>query len=256
MNYNEVSTLASHSRKITTRMLRQYDYGIRLVLTGVNLPNAYEVHFSNKKHGGNAKAVLGDASGVLIPDEYLLTGEPIFAWVYLHTGQDDGESVYLIEIPVEKRPAPDPTQPTPVQQDIITQAIAVLNNAIEETAASEAAAAESAESAQTSATAAAESASSAQTSATTAQTAAVNASNSALSAQTSATAASTSEQNAHEYAESAEASADKAEQAAGQAGYMFISMDANGHLIYERTDNTDVDLSLDANGHLVMTGVA
>lgn len=46
-------------------------------------------------------------------------------------------------------------------------------------------------------------------------------------------------------------SADKAEQAAANAGYMFFHIDSNGHLIYERTDNVDVDFAL-SDGHLYM----
>ena len=43
--------------------------------------------------------------------------------------------------------------------------------------------------------------------------------------------------------------AEQAEQAAGQAGYMFFYIDEHGHLIYERTENVDVDFVLE-NGHL------
>lgn len=54
---------------------------------------------------------------------------------------------------------------------------------------------------------------------------------------------------AEQAAEGAAESADRAEQAAGQSGYMFFHIDENGHLIYERTDNVDVDFYL-LNGHL------
>lgn len=47
----------------------------------------------------------------------------------------------------------------------------------------------------------------------------------------------------------AEDAADRAEQAAGQAGYMFVEIDENGHLILTRTENTNVDFYL-SNGHL------
>lgn len=57
------------------------------------------------------------------------------------------------------------------------------------------------------------------------------------------------------YAESAEESAEKAEQASANAGYMFFHIDEDGHLIYERTPNTEVDFYLD-NGHLYVGAIA
>ena len=53
----------------------------------------------------------------------------------------------------------------------------------------------------------------------------------------------------------AEDAADRAEQAASEAGYMFFYVDENGHLIYERTTNTEVDFYL-SNGNLYVEAVA
>ena len=64
-----------------------------------------------------------------------------------------------------------------------------------------------------------------------------------------------SELNAKGYAESAEADADRAEQASANAGYMFFHIDEDGHLIYERTSNTEVDFYL-LNGHLYVEAIA
>ena len=108
----------------------QYDYGQILRFDGLDLPAAYEVHFSNTPTG-DALTVLGDETGVSVPDELLQTGKNIFAWVYLHTGEDDGETVYTAMIPVIDRAEPTGSTPTPVQQDIITQAIAALNTGVE-----------------------------------------------------------------------------------------------------------------------------
>lgn len=233
--------------------LYQYDYGQILRFQGIDLPSTYEVHFCNE---GEAETitVLGNADGVAIPDQFLLDGAAVRAWVFLHTGADDGETEYAVRMPVTERPEPSDIEPTPVQQDIITQAIAALNNAIDETSASAQQAAQDAQTASTAAENASEDAASALTYRNEAQASAVSANSAALAAASSANAASASEDAAHEYAEDAETSADRAEQAAASAGYMFISMDENGHLIYERTSNTDVDLSL-VDGHLIM-GVA
>lgn len=53
----------------------------------------------------------------------------------------------------------------------------------------------------------------------------------------------------------AEDAADRAEQAAGQAGYMFFFIDDRGHLIYERTPNVNVDFSLGDDGHLYVEAI-
>ena len=54
----------------------------------------------------------------------------VYAFIYLHTESDDGETVYRINIPVKKRGKPIDQEATPQEQSTITQAIAELNNAI------------------------------------------------------------------------------------------------------------------------------
>lgn len=112
----------------TTEPLYQYDYGQILTFCGVDLPDSYEVHFA-KEGDAQTVSVLGDSSGVLIPDMYLTTAKTVYAWLFLHEGEDDGETEYKVTIPVLARPEPSETQPTPVQQDIITQAIAAMQDA-------------------------------------------------------------------------------------------------------------------------------
>lgn len=107
----------------------QQDYGMTLKLEGVELPISYEVDFSNDKVSP-AYRVVGDSTGVAIPDELFLTTNPrIYAWVYLHDTEDDGYTVYEIEIPLNQRPSVSGVTPTPEEQDIIEQAIAALNSA-------------------------------------------------------------------------------------------------------------------------------
>ena len=109
--------------------LWQYDYGQKLLIEGVTLPMAYEVHFSNKRHG-NSVTVIGDDTGVNIPDEMLLSGQDVYAWVYLHSTENDGETEYMVTIPVNKRAEPTNDLPTQVQQDVIDQTIAALQAAV------------------------------------------------------------------------------------------------------------------------------
>ena len=127
-------TMRMQDRKLTAVAgdLYQYDYGQRLILEGVQLPVAYEVHFANSAHG-KSKTAIGDATGVDIPDEFLLSGGNVYVWLFLHAGEDDGETEYRGMIPVIGRAKPTDTEPTPVQQDVITQAIAALNAAVAQT---------------------------------------------------------------------------------------------------------------------------
>lgn len=121
----------SGSNQTWTDEAWQYDYGQVLRLEGLELPDAYEVHFSNAPINGNAKPQIGNADGVEIPDEYFESGEPIYAWLFLHQGEDDGETEKMVTIPIKKRSKEVNEQPTPVEQSAITQAIAALNIAVE-----------------------------------------------------------------------------------------------------------------------------
>lgn len=131
MSSNIVTAAFGASRSARTRALHQWDYGQILQFAGLDLPNAYTVHFSNAGVGGEAKTMIGNADGVDIPDEYLTTGQPVYAWVFLHAGEDDGETVYSVIIPVTARPRPTEDAPTPQQQGLIDQAIAALNAGVQ-----------------------------------------------------------------------------------------------------------------------------
>lgn len=131
MATNIVVAAFGGSKVVRTRALYQWDYGQVLHFEGLDLPSAYIVHFSNVGVGGTAKTMVGNADGVDIPDEYLTTGQTVYAWVYLHAGEDDGETVYSVIIPVTQRPQPTEDEPTPVQQGVIDQAIAALNAGVQ-----------------------------------------------------------------------------------------------------------------------------
>ena len=129
MELNVITVTVDGFSKITSCPLYQWDYGQILKIEGITLPGSYEVHFSQASANCT---VLGDSDGVQIPDAYLQIASDITAYLYLHQGEDDGETVYQITIPVIARPKPSNGAPTPVQVDVITQAIATLNTAIED----------------------------------------------------------------------------------------------------------------------------
>lgn len=129
---NNITEVTFDGATVTTaESLYQYDYGQYLLFTDLDLPESYEVQFANI---GNAETatVLGDSDGVLIPDEYLQSSGYLTAYIYLHEGNCDGETVYKCTVPVIARPEPSDYEPSEVQQDVITQAIAALNNAVTE----------------------------------------------------------------------------------------------------------------------------
>jgi len=131
MTTNIVTAAFGGSKVVRTRALYQWDYGQILQFSGIDLPDAYTVHFSNQGVGGEAKTMVGNADGVTIPDEYLTTGQTVYAWVYLHAGDADGETVYSVIIPVVARPKPVEDEPTPAQQGAVDQAIAALNDGVD-----------------------------------------------------------------------------------------------------------------------------
>ena len=240
MNNNILSAVFGPSRTGQTRKAYQYDYGMVLKFPELSLPAAYEVHFANKETGVDSVTQIGNADGVSVPDAMFISGDPVYIWIYLHTGQDDGETVYRALIPVVKRSRPSDATPDPVQQSEIDQAIAALNVAMSATSADAASASESATAASNSASAALTSEQNASASASAAAGSASAALASQNAAASSATAAANSASAASASATSAASDADRAEQAAAQSGYLWFYIEA-GRLYMDRTPNTQVD---------------
>ena len=97
-------------KEAITEPLTQYDKGQTLIIVGLELPDEYEVHFSNQKEGGMAASYVGDLSGVHIPNILLTTGDYIYAWVYVTDhNSHEGKTEYSIVIPVNRRSAQYPT---------------------------------------------------------------------------------------------------------------------------------------------------
>ena len=134
MNVTTAVFAASQEHATTTDPVWQYDYGQILKFSGIDLPNSYEVHFSTSSGSGTTVTQIGGPTGVSIPDSLLEVGKYIYAYIYLHEGVTDGETEYMITIPVRQRPKPSNSTPTPVQQDAITETIAAMNAAATHTA--------------------------------------------------------------------------------------------------------------------------
>lgn len=130
MNNVTQAVFGSAARVVTSR-LWQYDYGQILKITGLTLPAYVEVHFANEPRSGEAVTVLGTPEATPIPDSLLQTGKNVYAWLYLHDAATDGETEYMITIPVKRRPARDGGDPTPEQQDALAAAVTALNESAE-----------------------------------------------------------------------------------------------------------------------------
>lgn len=125
-----ITALFTSERTVYTSSLWQYDYGQKLIIEGLTLPETYEVHFSNTERG-TSTTQIGDASGVLIPDTLLTNGKAIYAWIVLHDDESDGETEYKIVIPVKGRSKPTDEVPTPEEQSAILQMITALTEGVQ-----------------------------------------------------------------------------------------------------------------------------
>lgn len=131
---NRIVTATFHTgeHSITSdQIIYQYNYGNELHFVGLTLPSTFEVHFANDQYGESTTAI-GTDNVVAIPDIYLQSDKGVYAWVFLHDTENDGETKYQVYIEVEGRAEITENTPTPVQQDVITEAIAALNSAVSE----------------------------------------------------------------------------------------------------------------------------
>lgn len=132
MRNNTVTAVAGDNLYIKTASVFQYDYGLKLVVEGVTLPEEYDVHFCNTNNS-SAKTVVGDSTGVMIPDEYLRNGEDIHAYIYLESEHEYGYSVLHIHIPVADRAAISEEELTPIEHDFVKDALKEIAEAVDET---------------------------------------------------------------------------------------------------------------------------
>ena len=208
--------------------LWQWDYGQQLQIEGLELPTACQVHFSNLEVCGFSVTAIATDGLVEIPNELLTSGQPVYAFVYLHTGDADGETEYRVTCYVNRRPQPVNPDPTPGQQDSIDQAIEAMNSAVEQTG-------QSATDAAASADAAAGSALDAEDSATLAESWAVG---------------GTGTRDGEDYNNS-RFYAEVAQQGAEKAGYAWFDVvDQTGQMVVTVTDNLAEDVSFAVNENL------
>ncbi len=114
--------------------LKQWDIGQKLEISGLDVDEHVEVHFSLQQYEGVAMRMLGMFSdGILHTDipnfimegpEYICTGAGVYsayAWVYVSDTQS-AETIRKMEFVIKSRPKPDDYAP-PNQPDLMAEVI-------------------------------------------------------------------------------------------------------------------------------------
>ena len=127
------ANFSNGGRQCITRKLFQYDYGQKVLIKGLTLPQSFEFHISNSNSPkASSNIFLGNNNEIIIPDEYLTSGEDIYIWIFLHQTINDGQTRYTINIPIQKRPKAESKEPTQVEQNVIDQLISSLEQKVDE----------------------------------------------------------------------------------------------------------------------------
>lgn len=107
--------------------LYTYDWGQKIRFEGIELPDHYEVHFSDLPNGVGTPR-LGNADGVDVPRAYLMHPGMLYLWIFLHFSDSDGTTVYRAALEVIQK-ADGSVTPSEEEKDIIQQAIELLDQA-------------------------------------------------------------------------------------------------------------------------------
>lgn len=186
---------------VTSPIMKE-NKGQILLIEGLDLPEVYEIDFSNDRHHGTSVTMIGNADGVLIPTQFIKTGRDVFAFYY-YVGDNFGQTEHTFRLPNSYRPDRTEEVPEPEQESLIEQAISALNTAVAQTA----------QGAQTATQKALEASESAQSASLSEQ----NAANSAETAVNAKNAAEGYANDARSYKEQAASSASSANESANTA---------------------------------------
>ena len=132
MNINRIPVAFYGKRRVCAPEV-SYRYNQKQVieLQGLyGLPAYFRVDFANEGDA-LAKSVIGTPDGIEVPDEYLLTGKAIKAYIVLGGPDESVQTVYEIDIPVRGRLPVSEETPTPEERSVIDELLAALNNGVE-----------------------------------------------------------------------------------------------------------------------------
>ena len=117
---------------VTSPIMKE-NKGQILLIEGLDLPEVYEIDFSNNRHHGTSVTMIGNADGVLIPTQFIKTGRDVYAFYY-YVGDNFGQTEHIFRLPNDYRPDRTEEVPEPEQESLIEQAISALNSAVAQTA--------------------------------------------------------------------------------------------------------------------------
>lgn len=130
---SEIVTVVLEQGKAHARTEAQWKYnkGQKLQISGVDLPEYFEAHFSNAVNG-KSKTMIGQNNIVEIPSEYFNPGTEIYCWIYVQEGSAS-VTKYEIVMPIRQRAEITDEEPTPQQESLVEQAISALNSSVTRT---------------------------------------------------------------------------------------------------------------------------
>lgn len=104
----------------------QYDYGMVLVLDGIELPDTFDCYFSNEGDE-EATPAIGADNRVAIPNKCLSVSGNVTVHIPLQEGLNDSEVEYIVTVKVINRARPVDNG-TEEERSVISEAIAALNH--------------------------------------------------------------------------------------------------------------------------------
>ena len=114
---------------VTSPIMKE-NKGQVLLIEGLDLPEVYEIDFSNDRHHGSSITMIGNADGVLIPTQFIKTGRDVFAFYY-YVGDGFGQTEHIFRLPNDYRPDRTDEIPDPEEESKIDHAIAAVNEAVD-----------------------------------------------------------------------------------------------------------------------------
>lgn len=96
-----IAAFRNGQTRVYTKSAYQFDKGQTLIVTGVTLPDTFDVHMANGKEGGLSYSCKGNPEGTPIPDALFVSGEYIYIWIY-RTELDQEGSVHALDYDPEE----------------------------------------------------------------------------------------------------------------------------------------------------------
>lgn len=127
---NIIDVTFGGDRRTATEALYQYDYGQILNFTDLDLPAEFEIDFAHARCSVS-ETYIGSNNQVTIPSKFLAVNGSVNAFIFLHSGEDDGETEYVISIPVKARPERTDPVPSEAQRSRIDELIEQMDEAVE-----------------------------------------------------------------------------------------------------------------------------